>query len=116
MNTYGILDSNDCHIDVSNTEKGAKNYATRHGYKKVSVRYGDSFNVALIAVRSNSGKWMHADWVPTRETVYRCMIGKVVKFESTDSLAAYAYLNTHRVNYNYSSMLVKTGWRSINSD
>lgn len=37
---WGVLDSNDCLIDVSNTERGAKNYATRHGYIRIGYRIG----------------------------------------------------------------------------
>lgn len=43
---YGILNKDNCHIDTSNTLQGAKNYATRNGYKKVSKRIG--YNSQLI--------------------------------------------------------------------
>ena len=56
---YGVLDRNDCHIDVSMTERGAKNYATRHGYKTVSIRYNCGYNVQVIAVK-NGKKWERA--------------------------------------------------------
>jgi len=56
MKTYGILDSNDCHIDVSRTEKGAKRYATNHGYNKVSVRYNSGYIVEIVAEKID-GKW-----------------------------------------------------------
>jgi hypothetical protein len=56
QNLYGILDSNDCHIDTSLTERGAKNYATRHGYNSVSVRFNAGYHVEVIAVKINN-KW-----------------------------------------------------------
>jgi plastocyanin domain-containing protein len=56
QHTYGILDRDQCHIDVSSTERGAKNYATRNGYKAVSVRYNCGYNVRVIAVK-NGKKW-----------------------------------------------------------
>ena len=56
QNIYGVLDSNNCHIDVSNSEKGAKNYATRHGYNKVSIRFNCGYNVQVIAEKINN-KW-----------------------------------------------------------
>ena len=38
-NTYGIVHGIDnIYVDVSNTLKGAKRYATNRGYKKVGIR------------------------------------------------------------------------------
>ena len=54
-NVYGVVD-NGIHIDVSNTERGAKCYATRHGFSIVSVRVNCGYFVAIIAERVN-GKW-----------------------------------------------------------
>ena len=56
-NIYGVLDSNDCHVDVSDSEKGAKNYATRHGYDVVTIRYNCGYNAAKIAQKINN-KWV----------------------------------------------------------
>lgn len=56
-NIYGVLDSNNCHIDVSKTEKGAKNYATRHGYGKVSIRYNCGYTVRVVAEKVG-GRWV----------------------------------------------------------
>ena len=53
---YGILDSNGCHVDVSSSERGAKNYATRNGYNAVTIRYGCGYNAAIIA-RKVGDKW-----------------------------------------------------------
>jgi hypothetical protein len=55
MNIYGVI-SNGTHIDTSKTEKGAKNYATRHGYTKVSIRFNCGYIAAEIAEKIN-GKW-----------------------------------------------------------
>lgn len=55
MNTYGVI-SNGAHIDTSKTEKGVKNYATRHGFTKVSIRFNCGYIVAEIAEKIN-GKW-----------------------------------------------------------
>ena len=55
MNIYGVI-SNGTHIDTSKTEKGAKNYATRHGFTKVSIRFNCGYIAAEIAEKVN-GKW-----------------------------------------------------------
>lgn len=57
-NTYGIVTSKGEHIDVSKTEKGAKNYATRHGYTRVSIRYNGGYHVEVIAEKNAKGKWV----------------------------------------------------------
>nr|WP_317632314.1 hypothetical protein [uncultured Flavobacterium sp.] len=54
QNTYGVLDNNGIHTDVSNTEQGAKNYATRNGYNKVSIRYNCGYTAELIAEKINN--------------------------------------------------------------
>lgn len=51
---YGVVNREDVHIDVSNTLLGAKNYATRHGYTRVSKRVG--YNALIIAEKLNN-KW-----------------------------------------------------------
>ena len=55
-NIYGILDSNGCHVDVSNSLLGAKQYATKHGYLTVTVRFNCGYIAAQIAHKYN-GKW-----------------------------------------------------------
>ena len=54
-NIYGVL-SYGVHIDVSNTERGAKQYATKHGYLTVTVRYNCGYIAAEIA-HKYTGKW-----------------------------------------------------------
>lgn len=56
MNIYGVLDSNDCHIDVSTSLKGTKRVATNEGYKFVSVRNSNSYNVTVLFERVGK-KW-----------------------------------------------------------
>lgn len=59
-NTYGVINQDGVHIDVSDSLKGAKNYATRHGYTKVSVRYDMGYNAYIVAEKIN-GKWVNID-------------------------------------------------------
>ena len=51
---YGSTDNNNIHTDTSNTLLGAKQYATRNGFKNVSVRIG--YNVTLLEYKQ-SGNW-----------------------------------------------------------
>ena len=44
---YGVIDKNNCLIDISRTEQGAKRYATLNGYSKVGYRAG--YNAFLLA-------------------------------------------------------------------
>lgn len=53
---YGVLDRNDCHIDVSFSLKGAKRFATLNGYKQVSARYNGGYNVEILFQKVNN-KW-----------------------------------------------------------
>ena len=53
---YGILTGDNVHTDVSNTLRGAKNYATRNGYNKISKRVG--YNAFLVAEKVNN-KWIN---------------------------------------------------------
>lgn len=57
MNTFGVIDSSGTHVDVSHSEKGAKNYATRHHYDKVSIRYNCGYVAEIIAVKNANGYW-----------------------------------------------------------
>lgn len=54
---FGVLDKNDCHIDISMSEIGAKRVATMGGYKAVSVRFVMSGAVQIVARKVN-GKWV----------------------------------------------------------
>lgn len=50
---YGVL-SNNVHVDVSTTLRGAKNFATRNEYIVVTKRIG--YNACKVAKKLN-GKW-----------------------------------------------------------
>lgn len=51
---YGVTNKDGVHTDVSLTLLGAKQYATRNGYSKVSKRVG--YNARIISEKTN-GKW-----------------------------------------------------------
>lgn len=53
---YGVINSEGTHTDVSNTLKGAKNYATRNKYIKVSKRVG--YNAYEVAQKINNN-WIN---------------------------------------------------------
>ena len=56
---YGIAYGEDnTHCDVSKTERGAKMYATRNGYTKVTKRVG--YNAFIIAEKVD-GKWQSVE-------------------------------------------------------
>ena len=57
--TYGVNTRNHGYVDVSNTERGAKNYATRNGYSEVYIRFNSGYFVSLVATREG-GIW-HSD-------------------------------------------------------
>lgn len=52
---YGVLDSNNCLIDISRFEKSAKRYATKNGYNKVGYRVG--YNAFILAEKVKN-KWI----------------------------------------------------------
>lgn len=52
---YGVLDSNNCQIDISTSEAVTKRYATLNGYKKLSYRIG--YNAFLCSEKINN-KWV----------------------------------------------------------
>jgi hypothetical protein len=56
QHTYGVLNAQGIHTDVSKTEKGAKNYATRHGYTRVSIRYNGGLYVCAISEKKGN-RW-----------------------------------------------------------
>jgi hypothetical protein len=59
MHTYGVV-INGIHTDVSKSEKGAKNYATRHGYTIVSIRYNCGYIAVILSEKNAAGKWVKA--------------------------------------------------------
>lgn len=68
MNIYGVLTTDGTHTDVSKTEKGAKNYASRHGHKYVSIRYNCGHNAQVLAMKKGR-KWVYIDEIPQIEDV-----------------------------------------------
>jgi hypothetical protein len=54
MSTFGVASINDSYTDVSSTERGAKNYATRHGYKEVYIRHNNGYYVELVSTKINN--------------------------------------------------------------
>jgi len=51
---FGSTDNKNVHNDTSKTLLGAKQYATRNGYKNVPVRIG--YNVTLLEYKDKN-KW-----------------------------------------------------------
>ena len=56
-NTYGINSKNKGCIDTSKSLLGAKNHATRNGYKQVFKRFNGGYHVALTSDKS-LGYWV----------------------------------------------------------
>jgi hypothetical protein len=57
QNIYGVWD-NGVHIDICNTEIGAKRYATLNGYNIVTIRYNCGYNAEKIAKKNKGGRWI----------------------------------------------------------
>ena len=58
-NTYGIVsgpDNDGIYTDVSRTLKGAKRYATNHGYDRVGIRYNSGYHCRVVSIKINN-KW-----------------------------------------------------------
>lgn len=56
---YGVLDKDNCLIDVSLSERGTKVFATKNGYNKVGYRIG--YNAFILAEKVKN-KW---EYIPT---------------------------------------------------
>lgn len=54
---YGVIGSDGGHIDTSNTERGAKNKATRDGYSVVTRRHEVSWAVETVAHKKGN-RWV----------------------------------------------------------
>ena len=61
ITVYGVTDNKNIHTDVSNTLLGAKQYATRNGYKTVSIRIG--YNVTLLEYKQNNKWYKYKDFI-----------------------------------------------------
>lgn len=55
MKIYGVLDENDCHIDVSKSLLATKRHAKKEGYNKISCRY--EYNVIILFELVNN-RWV----------------------------------------------------------
>lgn len=58
MKIYGVIDNDNVIHDVSKTEKGAKCYATLHGYNKVGYRPNGQYYGIPVAEKINN-KWVN---------------------------------------------------------
>jgi len=58
INTYGIHSTTSGYIDTSNTERGAKNHATRNGYNEVYIRFNNGYHIELVSTKVNN-KWIN---------------------------------------------------------
>lgn len=56
---YGIIDSNNCLIDISKSEIGTKRYATKNGYNKIGCRNVNSYN-AMVTHEKINNKWIES--------------------------------------------------------
>lgn len=52
-NTYSVSIKGE-YRDVSKTERGAKNYATRNDFNEVYIRFNNGYHIALIATKINN--------------------------------------------------------------
>ena len=56
MYIYGIINKDNCLIDISRNEKSCKRYATLNGYNKIGCRNVNSYNAMLVAEKVD-GRW-----------------------------------------------------------
>jgi len=63
ITAFGIINKDGVHIDTSKTLLGAKQYATRNEYKKVSKRTG--YNARIVEVKTSLG------WIKQENLLYK---------------------------------------------
>ena len=56
MLIFGVIDNNNCLIDISRSLRGCKRYATLNGYNKIGFRNANSYN-AVISHEKINNKW-----------------------------------------------------------
>ena len=56
ITVYGVVQSDGSHCDCSLTEKGAKQFATRHGYTAITRRANGGYFAPVIARRKGK-RW-----------------------------------------------------------
>ena len=57
MNIHGIINNNNCLIDISKSEQTTKRYATINGYNKIGCRNVNSYNARITHEKINK-KWV----------------------------------------------------------
>ena len=62
MYIYGIIDNNNCLIDVSKSLRGCKRYATLNGYSKIGFRNVNHY-YATISHEKINNKWKEYETV-----------------------------------------------------
>ena len=58
MYIYGVIDRNNCLLDISKSETGCKRYATMNNYTKIGCRNVNSYN-AIITHQKINNKWIN---------------------------------------------------------
>lgn len=56
MYIYGIIDKDNVYTDISKSERGTKNYATRNGYTQIGCRDVNSYNAFIVSEKVGK-KW-----------------------------------------------------------
>ena len=56
---YGVEGKDGGIIDISNSEKGAKNFATRNGYSQVFSRSNSSCYVVRLIATKKGKRWIN---------------------------------------------------------
>lgn len=59
MKIYGVINHRNEFIDTSNSERGAKYYASINGYTRIGYRV--EYNVIETHRKIDSGKWVKVD-------------------------------------------------------
>ena len=57
MLIYGIINKDNCLIDISKSLRGCKRHASIHGYNKIGYRNVNSYN-AIISHEKIKNKWV----------------------------------------------------------
>jgi len=66
-NTYGVINEDGIYIDTSMTLRGAKRYATLHGFTRVGRRFDSGYHITEMAIKYNN-KWKikNGNWFTIR--------------------------------------------------
>jgi hypothetical protein len=66
-NIYGVT-YNGVHTDISRSLIGTKQYATKHDYDTISIRYNCGYNVSIVAKKVNK-IWVNQDIIDRIELI-----------------------------------------------